>query len=293
MSNDLLTTTDVCNTLGLTPARVQRLVKEGHLEVFREASLKHGNILMFRQAQVDSLAGRLPRILRNWEETEHIRRGAGNAALARAGRQRAAAEIMKRKEHFVTFLDSLPLRQASLLRACYYLYHLNHYAKTGGSYLYDLKENVMRVIAQNFADEEGMEISMVEGRHRVELCPSCKNKARRQGRSYVEYARQSGGCKTCRRDKSYYSLFEFSIHCGNYRFCFHTPYPLARKWFPRERQIPDRKQADRHEGGFAFGRPITEAEARAVSLDETLEELNSFIDEYDRTSHPQTIVEAY
>lgn len=37
-----------------------------------------------------------------------------------------------------------------------------------------------------------------------------------------------------------------------------------------------------HEGGFAFGRPISEAEAKAVSLDETLDELSAFIEAYDR-----------
>lgn len=280
-TSDLLTTTDVCITLGLTPARVQRLVKEGHLEIVGETSLRHGDIHLFHRNQIEDLAPRLPRILRRWEEAENLKRGAGNAALMRARRQRAAPRIAKSKESFINFLASLPTRQADLLKSCYYLYHLNHYAKSGGSYLYDYKENVMRIITRHFDLDDGLEVSLVEGRHRVDLCPSCKDRARRQGSTYVDYARQSGGCKTCRRDTRYYSLFEFSIHCGDYRFCFHTPYQVARKWFPRDFHVPTKDNARQHEGGFAFGRPISEAEAKAVSLDETLDELSAFIEEYD------------
>lgn len=276
----LLTTAEVCSTLGVTPAKVRLLTDEGYLEIQGKQKLKHGDVNLYSPEQVESLTREMPRILANWATRENARFGAARSGRIRAFESANAWEVRKDRERFLASLNPAPEKTADLLRVSYYLYHLNHYAKAGQKYLYDLKEKVLKSMAQNFMEEPELEIVKVEGLQRINLCQNCRAKARSMGLSYAEMARSGEGCPRCARNNSYYDLFEFNIAWGEHRFSFHTPFSVARKWFSQNRQLPRRNRGHQQEQGLTFGRPITEREARALPMDEVLKQLNFFLEKY-------------
>lgn len=276
----LLTTAQVCAALGITPAKVRLLTDEGYLEIRGKQKFKHGDVYLFSPDQVHSLTRDMPGILSRWATRDNARLGAPRSGRIRALEPVGARQVRESRENFLTSLEPLAERTADLLRASYYLYHLNHYAKSGQQYLYDLKEKVLKSLAKNFRAEQGMEILLVEGLQKILLCPDCRSKARAMGLSYAELARSGGGCPRCTRNNSYYDLYEFNIHWGEHRFSFHTPFSVGRKWFPRELRLPRRHRGHQQEQGLTFGRPITEKEARALPMEEVLEQLEIFLHKY-------------
>lgn len=274
MARNLLAPAEVCRVLRVTPREIHRLTAEGYLEVKRVVHFKHGTVPLFSEIQVESVRRDLPQILRRWEGEEGARKGAA-AAWARLKQWRTCHQTKSRKEKFLQALDDLPEKSGFLLRGAYYLYHLNHYAKAGEAYLYDLKEKVLALMATHFTPEDGLQIYFVPGPGRVRPCPACRRRARSQRKSYVEYIRLTGGCLCCQRDEGYYSLYEFQIESGEHRFCFHSPAQLGRKWL-KGKEIPQKEGRER-EGGYPFGRPIFPGEAAAVNLAEVVDELEKFL----------------
>ncbi|KJS14490.1 MAG: hypothetical protein VR69_17320 [Peptococcaceae bacterium BRH_c4b] len=276
----LLTTAQVCAALGITPAKVRLLTDEGYLEIRGKQKYKHGDVHLFSPEQVYSLTSAMPGILSRWATRENARQGAQRSGRIRALEPVGARQVRESRDHFLSSLEPVPERTADLLRASYYLYHLNHYAKAGQQYLYDLKEKVLKSLAIHFREDPEMEILLVEGLQKIHLCQDCRHKARSMGLSYAEMARSGEGCPRCARNNSYYDLFEFNINWGEHCFSFHTPFSVGRKWFPRELRLPRRNRGYQQEQGLTFGRPITEKEARALPMDEVLEQLEIFLDKY-------------
>ncbi|MGD0153109.1 MAG: hypothetical protein ABSC17_04995 [Thermacetogeniaceae bacterium] len=275
LAPDLLTTAQVCRELGITPHDVHRLEAEGYLESRLLARNKHGDIPLFSGQQVASVRLKLPRILRNWDDSA----GAAGGAAAARKRQHdwdTSRHTIARKEQFLKAMAEIPERSAVLLRAAYYLFHLNHYAKSGETYLYDLKERVLAALASRFTRDDGLQIYFIPGPARVRLCPDCRIRAQEQRKSYLEYARLTGGCQNCQRDEDYFSLYEFLIAWDQHRFCFHSPFQIARKWL-KDRDVPIKEGSER-EGAYPFGRPISSGEATAVNLAEVVDELERFLD---------------
>lgn len=276
----LLTTVQVCTALGVTPGMVRRLTDEGYLEIHGKQSCKHGDVYLYNPEQVHSLAGEMPEILSRWATRENARQGALHAGRMRAFASTNARQVRDQRDRFLFSLEMLPEKTADLLRASYYLYHLNHYAKAGQQYLYDLKETVLQTIAHEFTDSNELSIVLVEGLQKVELCPGCRAKARTRGLSYQDFARMDGGCSRCVKNSSYYDLYEFNINFDEHRFSFHTPFSVARKWFRKDLRLPRRHRGYQQEQGLTFGRPISEKEARALPISEVLENLNGFLEKY-------------
>lgn len=276
----LLTTVEVCSALGITPAMVRRLTDEGYLEIHGKQSHKYGDVYLYSSGQVYSLTGEMPKILSRWAARENARHGALRSGRIRAFESRNAHQVREHRDRFLSSLDSLPERTADLLRASYYLYHLNHYAKADQQYLYDLKENVLKTITLNFKGSRELEIVLVEGLQQVQLCPDCRARARARGLSYLEFARMDGGCSRCIKNNSYYDLYEFNISYDEHQFSFHTPFSVARKWFSKDTRLPRRHRGYQQEQGLTFGRPITEKEARALPISEVLENINAFMGKY-------------
>lgn len=280
-SPELLNPAQVCKTLGLTPAGVKRLTREGYLEVKGKVHFKNGDMELFYNKQVQALAPEIPRIKQTWESRDNNLYGACRLTRARIFRHRAYWDKIYHKQKFFETVDSLPEDTAKIIRACYYLFHLNHYAKAGNRYLYDLKETVLHTFAQNYYGKSDLlQISFIEGENKVNLCPGCKARAKNRRMSYLDYLDKAGGCPRCTREYKYYSLYEFLISQDEYRFCFHTPYATAKKWFKNIKLKPSQKQRPRREGIYAFGRAIYESEARAVELIEVIEELQAFLAEF-------------
>ena len=124
-----------------------------------------------------------------------------------------------------------------------------------------------------------MEVFFVEGEQKVILCTACRLKAQSMELDYIKYKTNFGGCPQCRKEEDYYSLFEFRVEYGEHRFCFHTPYSIARKWFENIDELLKKASEKRKEEALPFGRPISEAEARAVTLKEVISELKSYLGE--------------
>ena len=68
-AHDLLTTADVCRELGISPHDVHRLEAEGYLEHKVMDRNKHGETPLFSDQDVSSVRLKLPRILKNWNDS--------------------------------------------------------------------------------------------------------------------------------------------------------------------------------------------------------------------------------
>ncbi|MCL6558287.1 MAG: helix-turn-helix domain-containing protein, partial [Firmicutes bacterium] len=75
-AGEYLTAAQVGEYLGITPAGVKRLVKDGHLEIKGKLNFKHGETFYFDRAEVKELLPRMPGLLRRWESEESARMGA-------------------------------------------------------------------------------------------------------------------------------------------------------------------------------------------------------------------------
>lgn len=275
---ELLTTAQVCRELGLTPAKVKRLTREGYLEISEKSRQKYGEMHLFHPGQVSRLKDQMPKILSKWASEENVRYGARRAGINRAVEAVNAGAVRKRRDEFLFSLADLPEEAAVLLKASFYLYHLNHYAKAGHQYLYEIKEKVLKYFAQHYLNTPYLEVILVQRQQKEDLCPECRAKAQKYSMSHGEYAKLHGGCPRCRKHKSYYDLFEFNIRYDNHRFSFHTPFSAGRKWFAGEVSLARRYRGYRQEQGLAFGRPITEREARALPMDEIIENLEKILE---------------
>lgn len=263
--------------LGLTPAGLRKLVRDGYLETKNGGPLKHGEEFIYSRAEVEALLPRMPEILRRWESEANFRQGAGRMSMERLRVERGARAVKDLKEKFFASLEGMPERTAGLMRASFYLFHLNHYAKGGEEYLYDLKGKVLQAFKNHFGESDGLQVSFVQGHEKVYLCGSCRQKAKGRGVGYAEYKNIYGGCPHCRKHQDYYSLYEFLVKWGEHRFVFHTPFQAGRKWFAGERVIAQKSRNHGKEGGYAFGRLVSGAEARAVGLAEVIRELERFL----------------
>ncbi|MCL5935234.1 MAG: hypothetical protein M1543_01885 [Firmicutes bacterium] len=277
-TGELLTTAQVCRELGLTPAKVRQLALEGYLEISVKQGQKYGEVSLFHSGQVSHLKHQMPKILSKWATEENARQGARRAGINRAVEAVNAGEVKKRREEFLASLAGLPEKTAVLLRASYYLYHLNHYAKSGYEHLYEIKEKVLKHFVKNYLDTPHLQVILVQGQQKVVLCPECRSRANKFSVSYGEYAKSYEGCPRCRKQNSYYDLFEINIQYDDHRFSFHTPYSSGRKWFPGDISLPRQYRGHRQEQGLTFGRPITEREARAMPMDEVIDNLEKILE---------------
>lgn len=235
---------------------------------------------LFNSEQVEILIPKMPRIKQSWERSDNNRYGANRLASTRQQEHKSFQYMMKLKENYFNEIEHFPTTEKELLEACFYLYHLNHYAKAGNPYLYDLKELVLRSFVRSHLNKNNLlKVHFIEGDNKMLLCPNCKAKAEDRNLSYVEYLEKTGGCPACAREYKYYSLYEFIIAYRDYLFCFHTPYKTAKRWFDRT-HLPPHKNSPRREGAYAFGRAIYNAEARAVELLEVVQKLQDFLAAY-------------
>ncbi len=277
MSDKYMSTAEVGETLGITPSSVRRLVREGVLQVKGTKKYKTGEEYYFDSSEVIELLPRMPHLRRKWHHEENMRLGARRAAFKRVDDVERALRHTGIKKNYLLSLENYPEKAALLLRASFFLYHLNHYAKGGEEYLYDLKERVLKKFLHDFTAAEGLDIVFIEGGQKVLLCAGCRLKAQNMGLGYLQYKINHGGCPQCRKEEDYYSLFEFRVAYGEHRFCFHTPYNIARKWFENMGDLPKKAREKGKEEAMPFGRPISEGEARAVTLEGVIRELKSYL----------------
>jgi hypothetical protein len=253
------------------------LNRQGWLEAAMVNHYRNGEMNLFERDKVESLIPQMPNLRRAWIAEDNIRFGGSTAARKREVDRQQAGELKNRKQRFLTGLSEIPDPYSQLLKACFYLYHLNHYAKRGESYLYDLKEQVLKLlVGMNESFGSSIRVVFVPGSERVRLCGRCQERADRLGKNRPEYIKLYGGCSQCARDDNYYSLYEFIVSYDDYRFCFHVPFMAARKWF-KGQEPPAKEGRPEREGFTVYGRPIFAAETQAVELIEVVEGLEELM----------------
>lgn len=83
--------------------------------------------------------------------------------------------------------------------------------------------------------------------------------------------------------KDYYSLFHVSVQheeLKDYRFSFHTPYPIGQKFFTDKKNLP-KVVHEEQEGLFRFGRPLFKEERVIFSMKNTVKYFEEAITKFD------------
>lgn len=190
--------------------------------------------------------------------------------------------------YFDNLLDAaLTLADGDLLLICYYLLHLNHYAKTydeHSDYLYKLKNSTLRKIYTCYPDYVKTRYLDGPDRIKVWLCDDCKENARNAGISYNNYVKRELVCPKCTiqlLEPRYYSLMEFIIRLANYRFIFHLPHQIARKWMTdiSEMEQGIRKAGKYDDRMYLYGRAVMPVEEKLFPLPVIIEKIKSFLEE--------------
>lgn len=191
--------------------------------------------------------------------------------------------VMNYYDRFLEEASTLP--EGKVLEICFYLFHLNHYAKTypeRSKKLYHLKKRVLRKLYTEASSLVQTRYLLGPDRRKIWLCEDCKDSANSAGLSYIAYLRQGYHCPKCEvqaLEKEYYSLFEFQVHYGNYHFTFHLPRSAAIRWIPEPHNLPQNQRADARydDSMYLYGRRISRIEEKGFPLDMIVEKLSHYV----------------
>jgi len=229
--------------------------------------------------------------IKNWVENKE-KQTKVNRALAREKISKTlktvhkiAKEKRKEKEEILTLLKSYH----PFLETAFYLYHLNHYAKTPKyqaykNKLYTLKTKTL--IKASSLYKELFKINFIERGDKIELCDECFEEARKNwhwaggyetGYTLGEWIKAyHKPCPSCKVEKDFYSLVEFQIKTPVAKFNFHLPYPEAKSSFNKE-NLP-KKQLDQEYLYISLGREIEKYEALIVPIKEVISKIEKFLE---------------
>ena len=188
------------------------------------------------------------------------------------------------KEEIIKLLKSYH----PFLEIAFYLYHLNHYAKTPKyenykNKLYRLKKEALLKAYKEYKNL--FRILFIERGNKVKLCDVCFEKARR--RWYYEGGYETGltlgewinlyakTCEYCDVKEDYYSLIEFEIDTSVSRFIFHLPYPEIKNFLDKFR-IPKTNYKE-EEYFIKYGRQLEKYEALIVPLKEVIKSIENYL----------------
>lgn len=196
-------------------------------------------------------------------------------------------KVFQALRYYDNFLDSITNHpDHKLLTLCFYLYHLNHYAKTytdKSAALYGVKHQVLRKLCGEYPQKIIITYLLGPDRNKVWLCEDCKDSARSAGLSYAAYVKKEMYCSKCYVtpiEREYYSLVEFSVIIDDYSFSFHAPRASVQKWIDTAK-IPQKirntgKYSDRM---YVYGRLITQVEEKIFPLPMVLDFLHAYLEE--------------
>lgn len=175
-------------------------------------------------------------------------------------------------DRFLSNIEYYPEKE--LLKTAFYLFHLNHYAKSykeQSSKLYSLKNTVLKKMYLENTSFIKASYLIGPDRKKVFLCEDCKDSARSAGMSFIDYVKKEYYCPKCyiqSIEKEYYSLLEYKIDSPDYRFTFHLPRSSANRWMIEIDSLPQgSRQANRYDDKmYLYGRPISRIEERVFPL---------------------------
>lgn len=273
----MLTISEVARRYSLSNRQVHEMVRYGYLSV----------------ADIRRLSGRGPTYLFSEQEVNNLDVHSALQEISyrkkRAPLNSAAADFRRVNRvlnHYDRFVDSVqdhPYQE--FLMTCFYLFHLNHYAKKyqeQSAELYRLKNHVIRKMYNYFNDIIEAVYLLGPDRKRIWLCDDCKESARTAGLTYVDYLNKGYYCPKCTLgsvDKEYYSLVEFRVIVEDYRFTFHLPRSSALRWMKNLNSLPQsvRDTGTYQDRMYLYGRSISRIEERILPLPILLEKLQQFL----------------
>jgi len=280
----MLRASEVAKKLKISYSQVQDLIDYGYLPIADVCRYGNGGMVyLFSEAQLDSLD--VPGVLAEIRELK-ARERIGTRHYSRDWKKQ---QSVARRHEWVMRMTA-ESSDPELFKACYYLFHLNHYAKAypeKGDALYRLKNQVLRSMVSRYPDKVHCLYLVGGDKIRVWLCEDCACTARLNGNSYQEYIGEHRYCPKCEVqvvEREYYSLIEFIIENQDLRFVFHLPVSKARKWllgiegFPRA----ERGSAEKMDEMYFYGRRVTRIEEKIVPLAVVEKELREFLGPGDR-----------
>lgn len=262
----VLTSSEVAAKYKISNRQVNDLLAYGYLNVARVLRHhKRGVALLFSESELERLD--IPSLLAEIKDKKKDSKKSANPTEIR--------NLLKAFNYYDRFMEDVEhYPEAEILKICFYLFHFNHYAKTYSDLsknLYNLKSQVLKKMYQE--NQGVITASYLQGpdRQRVWLCEDCKEASRAAGMSYNHYIRSESYCPKCEvqiLEREYYSLVEFCLKVGDYRFVFHTPRSLAAGWMKDMRELPQgTRKADHYQDRmYLYGRAISNIEEKAFPL---------------------------
>lgn len=276
--NAMLTISQIARLYKISNRQVQDLVDCGYLTVADlQRSANQGITYLFSEEEISQLD--IYSLLAEMRDNPGRLRGHSR----KSGDFKRLLRVMNHYDRFLEEVSTFP--EGRVLEICFYLFHLNHYAKTyqeQSKKLYHLKKRVLRKL---YGEGNGLlqtRYLLGQDRQQIWLCEDCKDSANAAGLSYVAYLRQGYYCPKCEvqaLEKEYYSLFEFQVDAAGYRFTFHLPRSAALRWIPEPHKLPqDLRAATRYDDSmYLYGRRISRIEEKAFPLDMIVEKLNHYL----------------
>lgn len=273
----MLTISEVARRYSLSNRQVHEMVRYGYLSVadIRRHSGR-GPTYLFSEQEVNNLD--VHSVLQ--EINYRKKRDPLNSA---ATDFRRVNRVLNYYDRFVDSIQDHPYQV--FLMTCFYLFHLNHYAKKyqeQSAELYRLKNKVIRKMYNHYSDLIEVVYLLGPDRKRIWLCDDCKESARAAGMTYVSYLQKGHYCPKCTLDsveKEYYSLVEFRVILEDYRFTFHLPRSSALRWMKNLDSLPQsvRDTGNYQDRMYLYGRTISSIEERILPLPIIVEKLQQFL----------------
>lgn len=275
----MLTVSQVAGRFSISNRQVQDLMDYGYLSVAQvERKDKHGVTFLFSEKEIENLD--IPSLLAEIKEKRERKE------KPRYQSSSDLKKIRKAFNYYDRFLEEVrEYPEAETLEACFYLFHLNHYAKSypeKSKSLYQLKAKVLeKAYRENRAKFQVIYLLGAD-KKKIWLCEDCKENAHSQGVSYNRFIREEAYCPKCyiqSVEKEYYSLLEFILRLGDYRFIFHSPRSLAAAWVDNLADLPreNRQESVYNDRMYLYGRRITAVEERVFPLQMVKEKLQEYL----------------
>lgn len=260
----MLTVSQVASKYNISNRQVHDLVNHGYLSVAQVyRNKKNGVTYLFAENEIDHLD--IHSLLAEIRDKKNSGRNSRNNYPSEF------KKVLKVMNYYDRFMDNISdYPEKELLKICFYLFHLNHYAKKYSEMsneLYSLKNRVIRkMYSENTSAIQAVYLTGPD-RQKVWLCEECKDNARSAGMSYPAYVKKEYYCPKCflqAVEKEYYSLVEFKVNTADYHFSFHLPLAVVCRWMENLDRLPQSiRETGRYDDKmYLYGRPVSRIEEK-------------------------------
>ncbi len=272
----MLTVSQIAERFNISNRQVHNLVEHGYLNVAHlYRNNNHGVTYLFSEEEIAKLD-----IYSLLAEVQ------GCPSRGNFGPAFRFKQVIGAVRHYDRFLENVSdYPDDVFLRCCFYLFHLNHYAKTyneNSNHLYRLKNQVLEKMYLENPSLLNIRYLTGPDRYRVWLCEDCKDSAESSGMSYAAYIKNEYFCPKCSLhsvNKEYYSLIEFRVRMAEYKFTFHLPLSSAERWMKNLADLPQsaRNTGSYHDRMYLYGRPASPVEEQVFPINMIINKLENYL----------------